>query len=54
MDWITLTIEVVGAVILLTWIVIPLREFRSILRVVKGKHRAEDLARRRESDGQGS
>ncbi len=39
-DRITLLIELVGFVILLLWIVIPIREFRGILRVVRGKHRA--------------
>jgi hypothetical protein len=37
LDWITVVIELVGIVILLTWIVIPIREFRQILRAVKSK-----------------
>lgn len=36
-DWITLLIELVGIAILLMWIVIPIREFRQILRVLKNK-----------------
>jgi uncharacterized membrane protein YcjF (UPF0283 family) len=38
-DWITILIEAVGVVILLMWIVIPIREFRDILRVLKQKRR---------------
>jgi heme exporter protein D len=44
-DWITILIEAVGVAILLMWIVIPIREFRDILRVLKRK-------RRRESSGE--
>lgn len=40
MDWITLTIELVGVAILIAWIVIPIKEFREILRVVGRKHEA--------------
>ena len=36
-DWITVTIELVGIAILLMWIVIPIREFRQILQIVKHK-----------------
>ena len=36
-DGITVAIELVGIAILLTWIVIPIREFRQILRAVKNK-----------------
>lgn len=36
-DWITILIEAVGVAILLMWIVIPIREFRDILRVLKIK-----------------
>ena len=38
-DWITILIELVGIAILLMWIVIPIREFRDILRVIKTKRR---------------
>lgn len=31
-DWITITIEAVGVIILCVWIVVPIREFRGILR----------------------
>ena len=40
MDWITLLIELIGVAILLMWIVIPIREFRQILRIVKTKPHA--------------
>jgi hypothetical protein len=30
MDWMTLAIEVMGAVIFCVWVVIPIREYRSI------------------------
>ena len=51
LDWITIVIEAVGVVILLMWIVIPIREFRQILQIVKHKPHAlpessEDDARR--------
>ena len=32
MDWMTLAIEAVGALIFCVWIVIPIREYRSIYR----------------------
>ncbi len=38
MDPITLLIEAVGVVILLMWIVIPIREFREILKRVKTRN----------------
>jgi uncharacterized membrane protein YcjF (UPF0283 family) len=47
-DWITILIEAVGVVILLMWIVIPIREFRDILRVLKLKRRRDP----RESSGE--
>lgn len=40
LDWITIVIEAVGIVILLMWIVIPIREFRQILKVVRRKSHA--------------
>jgi len=40
MDWITLTIELIGVVILLLWIVIPVREFRSILTTIRHRNDA--------------
>jgi len=40
MDWITLTIELIGVVILLLWIVIPVREFRSILKTIRHRNDA--------------
>ena len=44
MDAITLLIEAVGVVILMMWIVIPIREFRDIFRTVRRKHAASDEA----------
>jgi hypothetical protein len=45
LDWITIVIEAVGVVILLMWIVIPIREFRQILQIVKHKpHALPDAA----------
>jgi uncharacterized membrane protein YcjF (UPF0283 family) len=35
MDWITLSVEAVGLVILICWIVVPIREFRGIFRRLK-------------------
>ena len=45
LDWITLTIELVGAAILLMWIVIPIREFRQILQIVRHKPRVDHSRR---------
>ena len=48
LDWITITIELVGIAIMLIWIVIPIREFRDIFRTVRRKHAsADDHARRK-------
>ena len=35
MDWMTLTIEVVGLLILCIWIVIPITEFREIFKKLR-------------------
>lgn len=46
MDWMTLTIELVGLLILGIWIVVPISEFKEILAKVRpGANRHE-----RESD----
>jgi hypothetical protein len=37
-DWITLSIELIGVVILLLWTVIPVREFRSILKTIRHRN----------------
>lgn len=42
-DWMTITIEVVGIVILCVWTVVPIREFGQILRRIRA---AEDKASR--------
>ena len=47
MDWMTLCIEGVGLVILLIWIVIPIREFHAIFKRLK-QQKAEQSARREE------
>ena len=44
LDWVTIVIELVGLVILVAWIVIPIREFRQILRAVKDKQRRQSGA----------
>ena len=48
MDWITLSVESVGIVILLCWIVIPMGEFKQILAKLRptskrGPHEDEEL-----------
>jgi hypothetical protein len=40
-DWITLLIEAVGIVILLVWAVIPVKEFKLILRHIRQRDRLE-------------
>ena len=40
MDWITLTIELIGVFILLLWTVIPVREFSSILKTIRRRNDA--------------
>ena len=40
LDWIMITIELVGVAILLIWIVVPIREFRQIFQIVKHKQHA--------------
>jgi hypothetical protein len=37
MDWMTLSIEAVGIAILCIWIVVPIKEFRTILARLKDK-----------------
>jgi heme exporter protein D len=44
LDWITVVIELVGVAILIAWIVIPIREFRQILRAIKDKERRQSGA----------
>ena len=39
MDWMTLAIEAVGAVIFCVWVVIPIHEYRSIYQRLR--HRAD-------------
>ena len=37
MDWATFVIEAIGIAILLTWIVIPIREFQTIFREIRAR-----------------
>jgi hypothetical protein len=37
MDWMTLSIEIIGFVILCIWIVVPIQEFRSIYLRMKAE-----------------
>jgi hypothetical protein len=41
-DWNTLLIEAVGLVILVLWSVIPIREFRQILKVMKARRATDE------------
>ena len=40
LDWMTLTIELVGILIFCVWVVVPVREFGSILRRLRQKEAA--------------
>jgi hypothetical protein len=40
-DWITLTIEIVGIGIFILWCVIPIREFAQIHRTIRARNAAE-------------
>jgi hypothetical protein len=40
MDWMTLTIELIGLAILLIWTVIPIQEFRQIFKQLLGKQQS--------------
>ena len=44
MDWMTLTIELMGLAILLIWTVIPIQEFRQIFKQLLGKSRPASRA----------
>ena len=43
MDWITLSVEAVGLVILLCWIVVPIREFKSIFKRLKKEETQREM-----------
>lgn len=43
MDWITLSVEAVGLLILLCWIVVPIREFKDIFKRLKKEETPRDL-----------
>lgn len=42
MDWMTLSIELVGVAILCIWIVVPIREFKAIFAGLKHRDAAKD------------
>jgi hypothetical protein len=42
MDWMTLAIEIVGAAIFCVWVVIPIREYKSIYQRLRHKPAAAD------------
>lgn len=44
MDWMTLSIEVIGAGIFCVWIVIPIREYRSIYLRMRRERQIEKQA----------
>jgi len=49
MDWMTLTIELVGLLILCIWIVVPITEFKEILHKIRPHlHPPEDQANARD------
>ncbi len=43
LDWITLTLEAMGLLILCAWAVVPIREFRVILRRVRLRNGAATI-----------
>jgi uncharacterized membrane protein YcjF (UPF0283 family) len=47
MDWMTLTIELVGLLILCIWIVIPIREFKQILAKLRPRENHQEQENRR-------
>ena len=44
MDWITLTIELVGIGILIVWSVLPIQEFTEIFRRLRQQNKIGDAA----------
>ena len=42
LDWITLSVEAVGIVIFIIWLIIPIREFRLIYKRLKQKRSTAD------------
>ncbi len=49
MDWITITVEAVGLIILLTWVVVPIREFRSIFKRLRQEKQAENAPKNQQT-----
>lgn len=39
MDWITMSVEIIGLIILIIWTYIPIQEFRSIFRRLRHQRR---------------
>ena len=35
MDWLTATVEIIGIVIFIVWLIVPIREFREIFKRLK-------------------
>jgi hypothetical protein len=42
MDWITLSIEIIGLVILVIWTLIPIQEFKAIFARLRSQHRESE------------
>ena len=49
MDWITISVEVMGGIIFCLWIIVPVGEFRKIYQHLKGRP-AVDLDQPDQSD----
>ncbi len=41
LDWMTLTIEAIGIIILCIWVIVPIGEFRSIFRRLRQKQQPD-------------
>ena len=39
--WIMLTVEIIGIIILLVWIIVPIREFQLIAQRLRAKRRSD-------------
>jgi hypothetical protein len=47
-DWMTLSVEIVGFVILTVWVVVPIREFKGIFKRLKQENAKAPLPDQRE------
>ena len=54
MDWMTLSIELIGALILCLWIIIPIGEYRTIYQQLRGQRHTspQPSPERRGSEGE--